>query len=88
MAVASKTNAELVVVPVATWEVKVCEPVPELKARAVVDVALPTVRVFAFADVPIFMAPVVAESIFNAPDELLIECAAPPIFTILPDELT
>lgn len=60
----------MVVVPETTWEVKVWEPVPELKAKAVAPVALPMVMVLALALVPMFIAPVVAESIARAPAEL------------------
>lgn len=47
IAVASITKAEVVVVPVVAWEVKVCEPVPELNAKAVAPVAFPKVIVLA-----------------------------------------
>ena len=55
---------------VATDEVKVCEPVPEVNAKAVAPVLFPIVIVLALAPVPILMAPVVAESIPKAPAEL------------------
>ena len=63
------TNAEVVVVPETTELVKVCDPVPEVNAKAVEVVLFPIVMVFALAPVPIFMAPVVAESIAKAPEE-------------------
>lgn len=76
---AVKTKAEEVVEVVATDEVNVCEPVPEVNAKAVAPVLFPTVMVLALAPVPILMAPVEFESIFNAPDESTIECATFPI---------
>ena len=58
-----KTKAEEVVPVVATDEVKVWDPVPEVKARAVLVVLLPMVMVLAELPVPRLIAPVPLESI-------------------------
>ena len=47
IAVASKTNPDVVVVPVATLEVYVCVPVPEVTLKAVLDAELPILIVSA-----------------------------------------
>ena len=70
-----KTKAEVVVVPVATDEAKVCEPVPEVTLTAVVDAELPTLIVSA----PVPPVPILIVSAAVAPvPAILIVCVPAP----------
>ena len=81
----------MVVDPVATDEVCVWEPVPEVNAKAVVVVALPMVIDLVFV-VPIDMAPAVPEttapeSITTAPELPDADPPAPEVMEIAPPAL-
>ncbi len=77
---AENTKADDAVPVVATDDVKVWEPVPDVRASEVVVALFPIVMVFAEAPVARFTAPVVPESRVKAaaPPELIVKAAPAP----------